>query len=101
MLCKCGYAMEELEGCSNYELAEMCKTSNSNQDSAEGTYEHREQNNYMFFGNLETMKNMIDEYWGWENEQTIGMLEKFIKSYFDEDQIVYMLENYIRDNMEI
>jgi len=61
MLCKCGYTPEELESCSNYELAEMCKTSNSNQDSAEGTYEHREQNNYMFFGNLETMKNMIDE----------------------------------------
>ncbi len=28
MLCKCGYAMEELESCSNYELAEMCKTAN-------------------------------------------------------------------------
>ncbi len=33
MLCKCGYTMEELEGCSNYELAEMCRT--SNQESAE------------------------------------------------------------------
>lgn len=139
MLCKCGYEMEELEGCSNHELAEMCRTAGANQDSSEGTYEakgekwikdaikrpgalrksmkkeegekisasdikneldklkskdkdkskpgvqglgkkdltkfrqlqlaktlksmkeHQEQNNYMFFGNLETMKNMIDE----------------------------------------
>ena len=28
LLCKCGYAMEELEGCSNYELREMCRTAN-------------------------------------------------------------------------
>lgn len=138
MLCKCGYEMEELEGCSNYELAEMCKTANA--DNAESTTyeakgekwiqdaikrpgalrkkmkkgedkkitkseiqeelaklkkkdkdsskpgvqglgkkdltkfrqlqlaktlkglkEHQEQQNYMFFGNLETMKNMIDD----------------------------------------
>jgi hypothetical protein len=65
MLCKCGYAMEELEGCSDYELAEMCKTANA--DNAEATYEskslkeHQETENYMFFGNLETMKNMIDD----------------------------------------
>jgi len=137
MLCKCGYAIEELEGCSDYELAEMCR--NSNMNSAEGTYEskgekwikdaikrpgalrksmkkgeddkitkseiqeelaklkkkdkdsskpgvqglgkkdltkfrqlqlaktlkglkeHQETENYMFFGNLETMKNMIDD----------------------------------------
>ena len=50
---------------------------------------------------FDELKNMIDEYWGWEDEQTIWMLEKFIKSYFDKDQIVYMLENYIRDNMDI
>jgi hypothetical protein len=65
MLCKCGYAMEELEGCSEYELAEMCR--NSNMNRSEGTYEsrrlreNRETENYMFFGNLETMKNMIDD----------------------------------------
>jgi hypothetical protein len=33
LLCKCGYEMEELEGCSNYELAEMCK--NATQDRTE------------------------------------------------------------------
>jgi hypothetical protein len=33
LLCNCGYTMEELEGCSNYELAEMCR--NSNKESAE------------------------------------------------------------------
>jgi len=65
MLCNCGYSMEELEGCSEYELAEMCR--NSNMDNVQGTYEskrlreHQETENYMFFGNLETMKNMIDE----------------------------------------
>lgn len=64
MLCKCGYTMEELEGCSNYELAEMCRTSNSNQNStyeSKKIKEHQEQSNYMFFGNLETMKGMIDD----------------------------------------
>jgi hypothetical protein len=65
MLCNCGYSMEELEGCSEYELAEMCR--NSNMNRSEGTYEsrrlreNRETENYMFFGNLETMKNMIDD----------------------------------------
>jgi hypothetical protein len=65
MLCNCGYSMEELEGCSEYELAEMCR--NSNMDNVQGTYEskrlreHQETENYMFFGNLETMKNMIDD----------------------------------------
>ena len=65
MLCKCGYAMEELELCSDYELAEMCR--NSNMNNVEGTHEskglreHQETENYMFFGNLETMKNMIDD----------------------------------------
>ena len=65
MLCNCGYSIEELENCSEYELAEMCR--NSNMDNVQGTYEskrlreHQETENYMFFGNLETMKNMIDE----------------------------------------
>jgi hypothetical protein len=65
MLCNCGYSIEELEVCSEYELAEMCR--NSNMNRSEGTYEsrrlreNRETENYMFFGNLETMKNMIDD----------------------------------------
>lgn len=37
MLCNCGYTMEELEGCSDHELADMCRTQNA--DSSEGTYE--------------------------------------------------------------
>jgi hypothetical protein len=65
MLCKCGYAMEELEGCSEYELAEMCRNSNMNSTKStnESRYlrENRETENYMFFGNLGTMKNMIDD----------------------------------------
>ena len=40
MLCNCGYTMEELEGCSNYELAEMCRT--SNEESAGETNESYE-----------------------------------------------------------
>jgi hypothetical protein len=48
---------------------------------------------------FDELKNKINEYWGWEDEQTVWMLEKFIKSYFDTDQIVYMLENYIRNNI--
>jgi hypothetical protein len=65
MLCKCGYAMEELEGCSEYELAEMCRNSNMNStkstNESRRLREHRETENYMFFGNLETMKDMIDD----------------------------------------
>lgn len=37
MLCNCGYTMEELEGCPDHELADMCK--NLNSESTEGTYE--------------------------------------------------------------
>ena len=40
LLCKCGYEREELEGCSNYELREMCRT--ANKDSAEETNESYE-----------------------------------------------------------
>jgi hypothetical protein len=57
--------MSELEICSDSELADICR--NSNMNSTESTYEsrhlkeNRETENYMFFGNLETMKNMIDD----------------------------------------
>lgn len=37
MLCNCGYTMEELEGCPDHELTDMCK--NLNSESTEGTYE--------------------------------------------------------------
>lgn len=57
ILCNCGYTIEELESCSDYELSDMCKT--CNMDSALENL--KEQNNYMFFGNLETMKDMIDK----------------------------------------
>ena len=65
MLCSMGYEMNELEICSDSELADICR--NSNMNSTESTYEsrrlkeNRETENYMFFGNLETMKNMIDD----------------------------------------
>lgn len=59
MLCSMGYEMNELEICSDSELADICRDSNMNR--SEGLREHRETENYMFFGNLETMKNMIDD----------------------------------------
>ena len=80
MLCNCGYSMEELEGCSEYELAEMCR--NSNMNRSEGNYEYRrlreyrETENYMFFGNLETMKNMIDKLLQMDESKIDAILSK-------------------------
>jgi hypothetical protein len=63
MLCNCGYTMEELEGCPDHELADMCK--NVNSESSEGTYEglkeHQENENYMFFANIENIHRMCEE----------------------------------------
>jgi hypothetical protein len=80
MLCNCGYSMEELEVCSEYELAEMCR--NSNMNRSEGTYEsrrlreNRETENYMFFGNLETMKNMIDDLFQMDESEIDSILSE-------------------------
>jgi hypothetical protein len=65
MLCSCGYTMEELEGCPDHELADMCR--NVNSDSSEGAYEsnrikeHQENENYMFFANIENIHRMCEE----------------------------------------
>jgi hypothetical protein len=59
VLCKNGYEMNELEKCSNEELAEMCsgiKNEMSNESNL-----HSETSNYMFFGNLKTIKRLVDE----------------------------------------
>jgi len=56
ILCNCGYTIEELESCSDYELSDMCRTSNM-----DSSLKEQNQNNYMFFGNLKTMKDMIDK----------------------------------------
>ena len=49
---------------------------------------------------FDELKQKIDDYWGWEDEQTMNMLEKFIKDYFDTNQIIYMFENYIKNNIQ-
>ena len=48
---------------------------------------------------FDELKQIIDDYWGWEDEQTMWMLEKFIKNHFDRDQIIYMFTNYIENNI--
>lgn len=48
---------------------------------------------------FDELKQIIDDYWGWEDEQTLLMLDKFIKSYYDKDQIIGMLEREIRNNL--
>ena len=48
---------------------------------------------------FDELKQIIDDYWGWEDEQTFWMLDKFIKSYYDKDQIIGMLEREIRNNL--
>jgi hypothetical protein len=49
---------------------------------------------------FDELKQKIDDYWGWEDEQTMNMLEKFIKDYFNTNQIIYMFENYIKNNIQ-
>jgi len=41
MLCKCGYAQEELDGCSNYELQMMCKNAQEAENTSNETNESK------------------------------------------------------------
>jgi hypothetical protein len=62
VLCKNGYEMNELEKCSNEELAEMCgEIKNEMSNESNSLKEHGETSNYMFFGNLKTIKRLVDE----------------------------------------
>lgn len=77
VLCRCGYNISELEECSNQELEEMCRASEEEANHLsnntitqekkietrilKGLKEHQETNNYMFFGNLKTIKRLVDE----------------------------------------
>ncbi len=66
-LCRNGYEMQELEDCSNQELENMCRGLEEKQEEAyeskriKGLKEHQETENYMFFGNLKTIKRLVDE----------------------------------------
>ena len=73
-LCRCGYAQEELDMCSEEELRQMCRDHeeenyNNEEETLEskksknlrGLKEHQEHENYMFFGNLKTIKRLVDE----------------------------------------
>jgi hypothetical protein len=62
VLCKNGYEMNELEKCSNEELEEMCSgLENEMSNESNSLKEHGETSNYMFFGNLKTIKRLVDE----------------------------------------
>ena len=61
-LCRNGYEMNELEKCSNEELEEMCSgLENEKSNESNSLKEHGETSNYMFFGNLKTIKRLVDE----------------------------------------
>lgn len=61
-LCRNGYEMNELEKCSNEELEEMCRgMENEMSNEFNSLKEHNETSNYMFFGNLKTIKRLVDE----------------------------------------
>ena len=62
VLCRNGYEMNELEKCSNEELEEMCRgMENEMSNESNSLKEHGETSNYMFFGNLKTIKRLVDE----------------------------------------
>jgi len=62
VLCRNGYEMNELEKCSNEELEEMCRgIENEMSNESKSLKEHGETSNYMFFGNLKTIKRLVDE----------------------------------------
>jgi hypothetical protein len=63
LLCKNGYEMNELEKCSNEELAEMCSGIEKEMSNESNSLKENcgDTNNYMFFGNLKTIKRLVDE----------------------------------------
>ena len=63
VLCRNGYEMNELEKCSNEELEEMCSGLKNEMSSESESLKENcgETSNYMFFGNLKTIKRLVDE----------------------------------------
>ena len=75
VLCKNGYEMNELEKCSNEELEEMCSgLENEMSNESNSLKEHGETSNYMFFGNLKTIKRLVDEMLEMDESEVDAML---------------------------
>ena len=75
VLCRNGYEMNELEKCSNEELEEMCRgMENEMSNESNSLKEHQETSNYMFFGNLKTIKRLVDEMLEMDESEVDAML---------------------------
>ena len=75
VLCRNGYEMNELEKCSNEELEEMCSgLENEMSNESNSLKEHGETSNYMFFGNLKTIKRLVDEMLEMDESEVDAML---------------------------
>jgi hypothetical protein len=75
VLCRNGYEMNELEKCSNEELEEMCRgMENEMSNESNSLKEHGETSNYMFFGNLKTIKRLVDEMLEMDESKVDAML---------------------------
>lgn len=75
VLCRNGYEMNELEKCSNEELEEMCSgLENEMSNESNSLKEHGETSNYMFFGNLKTIKRLVDEMLEMDESKVDAML---------------------------
>lgn len=63
VLCRNGYEMNELEKFSNEELEEMCRGMENEMSNESNSLKENcgETSNYMFFGNLKTIKRLVDE----------------------------------------
>ena len=75
VLCRNGYEMNELEKCSNEELEEMCSGLEKEMSNESNSLkEHGETSNYMFFGNLKTIKRLVDEMLEMDESKVDAML---------------------------
>ena len=75
VLCRNGYEMNELENCSNEELEEMCRVMEKEMSNESNSLkEHGETSNYMFFGNLKTIKRLVDEMLEMDESEVDAML---------------------------
>ena len=59
MLMKCGYEKEELDQMSKSEIEEICMSTDGTMAMSNEGMDHGTQN-YMFFGNLKTLKRLVD-----------------------------------------
>jgi hypothetical protein len=60
-LCNFGWERQELEMMSDKELADLCSELPSEMSESKSIREHYEQENYMFFSNIENIQSMCEE----------------------------------------